>query len=1410
MSVQAVRYNGNLDGSDYEILPVRAGQTINQWLDESGLRKLLGQQPTVVELNGDQLYERDYDYVLCVDDHVALKVLAQGPLAAVPLLVWQIAAVTVVALVLQGMTEPDLPVTADQKEGSPLYSTSVKGNRYRPDTKGALLYGTTRIVPDFSQSPFSVFDAEDQQHYYMKFRVCRGKALVDLSTAEFSDTPLSNFSDYQIEQILPGEKSLIVPAQVIISDAVSDIEMEDDFTSAYVVCGVGERVNRLEVDVQAPQLYKQDREDATLRLYTVEIDFQYQEIDDNGDAVGDWLSLGSVSLSNDDRTGVRRTFGFDVGVGRYQVRSRRLTEKNDSTYVQDTVRWIGLKGFEQDDTVSDCTEIALVLRSSDQVGNRALTNFSVVASKILPTWSLEHGWDEGAQTNHFAWALADLCRAEYAGRRADSHYKLNQLAEFAARPDLAKAEFNAYFDTEGVSVWDALEHAGMPGRVKTIDYAGQYWFVRDEQQPLSVQKFTMRNIVADSYRKSSPNFVTESADSVIVKFRDKAANWEWYNDGDGLLCKVPESPGLEPREVTLFGVDDATEAKKLGMWLAAQSAYRRRHPRWQTGNEGRIPFFGSQVSLSHFLLGEEGREQISGDIFEKDVANSELLLSEPVPEGLIDPHIIFRDNMGRPSAAFKVELVGDDRFKIKVLPIDDGGSGIFPDWTQVRTGDSREEDTHFSLGDGPTFLDLVKITKASRSGDKVSLQGYVDDPRVYLLSEDVTPPDVYSPPGKPSLVPVVRNLEVDLVGSVAAPVVLLSWEGDNCDYYEIEISDDGITYRPYGNKVISTSVEIRPEPGHYYFRVHGYNILRGQPAVIDVITADVANSVPPAPTDLALREPFTGPTLKLQWSGATTRHLVSVLVGGVEQYFTVLDAGDEWNYSATLAQEFGVGRSFTVRVFSIGENTIVSTDYAEINVSNPAPAILNNLSVTPVGEFAQIRFDLPTDTDFKGISVWTGDSAGFSIGVGSQVIARSFDPVLSVPIGRDTEKRLVIAAEDEWGASGLNYSGEYAVSGTLITETDISPEAVKSPHVAANQITAVHTFIQQLSAISGDMGELVAGLVKTSASGSAVRVEMDSDGSLPFWIGELAKSGANGHAFYDKDTKTFTFQDPVTGIRLEVQPGGAMPIWLGSGDKLPENSFLNINAATGVMSLRGMQILSDTGEVAFATGTGFSSVDVEWDEINGRPLTLSDLNSGEGSKLSGIASNATRNTGALSHLNNIPNGTYVANGIMNTLHLAGQAVTFKASSYDATERVQNWGRTTATGWKTLDSFYVLTTGSPLEFEVGLDLYPLVTEQYADPDPFYRLEVQLIVNGAVVRKATMPAYFGGDTDNGYEGFDAGDRLSHYQAKSFSASAQPPAGNRLCYIRARMVKASGDTGSCLLYWRYTHMKALETKR
>src|SRR5690606_10473662 len=284
---------------------------------------------------------------------------------------------------------------------------------------------------------------------------------------------------------------------------------------------------------------------------------------------------------------------------------------------------------------------------------------------------------------------------------------------------------------------------------------------------------------------------------------------------------------------------------------------------------GRIPFYGSKIAISHYLLGVEGVAQVSGDIVDFDGADQLRLAERVTGYGFTDPHIVLIDLDGQPMPPHAVTIIDD--FTVQVH--DDPISGP-PDWTQVRF-DPGYKEPMFIIGDGANYVTESKVTKVERSGDgEVRIEAFVDDPRVYLYGDTVDPPPSVVIPGPQTAAPVLSELVAHVGGTVDAPVVTLSWALQNADRTDIEVSDDGgATWEALGRGfTLGTSIEDRPPPGDYVYRLAAVNLFRGPWVSVQVSTQAAEYSAPLPPENLALREPFTGPVLKLGWESGSYRH----------------------------------------------------------------------------------------------------------------------------------------------------------------------------------------------------------------------------------------------------------------------------------------------------------------------------------------------------------------------------------------------------------------------------------------------------------------------------------------------------------------------------------------------------------
>lgn len=1219
-------FKNSLYSDQCESIAVKPGVSLRDWLETSGYWARMLENPIVVYVNGEAILEKDYGMILADGDIVELQQYPRG-VAAVKVLTWVYYAIVIVtAIYVLTMPEPGIPEAADVKEGSPTYSISVRGNRYRPDTAGPILYGTLRIVPDFDQPPFSTFDANNDQTLHMLFRVTQGLADINLASITFEDTPLSNFQGYELEVIEPGAAPTLFPVGVVESNDLSNLEILDGFTAAYVANDVATLITKIAVDFTSPSIANQDKTSGELLSYSVSFEVQAQLINDSGVALGGWVVLGVEALTGASNDAIRRTFEYAVDAGRYQVRVRRVTPKNESQYVRDNITWAGLKGFIYDpDNISPSTRLAISVRASEQIGNRALSDMSVICSRKLPAWNSSTGWGLPALTNSIGWAMADLCRNSYAGNRSDLNYDLERLAQLDAQLTPAGHEFNAYFDSQGITVWEALVKAGTAGRITPIDKGGFYTFVRDEFQSQAVQAFTMRNIVRGSFSIEHQGVLEETADSIIVKIQDKAND---YRNRE-IVCALPDSPALNPRKIDLFGVTDATRAKELGMFMAACNRYRRKLTPFETGIEGRIPFFGSKIAISHFLLGQEGVKQLSGDIVDYDGVDKIRISEKIKPSDYADPHIVMVDLDGKPMPAYPINVIND--YVVQVV-----GD---VDWTQIQIAPNYKNPM-FVIGSGQTYVTESKVLKIQRNGASVKIEAFVDDPRVYIFGDDVVPPPDITIPGPQTAAPVISELQAHVGGSVDAPLVTLSWNIKNADRTDVQFSGDGgVNFFPIGSGfTLDNQLQHKPQPGNYIYRVAAVNLFRGPWVQVSVDTTTSAFNPPLPPTNLALREAFTGPYLRLQWDSDSYRHFIEVLVSGVLKYTETVE-GEQWDLWGNLAQEYGIGRAFTVRVYAVGENGKTSLTAASINVSNPAPAQLNNLVVTPLLGQVVITFDWPAGTDIEGINVWKSNANNFVPGAANLSINKSRDPVLKVPVGEAEVAYIRVAAVDNWGESGLNISGQFTVTGKSVdTEaiqaeldalqlelaylendlidanaeinalngkfpvgaTDIQDDAISTPKLTANAVTAqkiaaLAVVAEKIAAMAVTAEKIAVGAVSADKI-AANAVTAEKIAALAITAAKIAANTITADKMQISQLSAITadlglvtagtFQTTSgTTPRVVISSSGSFPFWIGNGAL--------VNTANGIMYMDNAGNLVYKGTLSIQVGD--SGQHVEYD-----------------------------------------------------------------------------------------------------------------------------------------------------------------------------------------------------------------------
>ena len=228
-------------------------------------------------------------------------------------------------------------------ESSPTYSVNAQGNSARIGEVIPVQYGRHRCYPDFAASPYLEY-AGNEQYLYELF--CIGLGEYEITDIRIEDTAITNFEEVETQIINPGQPLTLFPANVETSDEVSGQELETNATVGPFVANVaGTTANRLAVDVVCSRgLYYVDDKG---RMNTMSVTFRVdaRPIDDIGAATGDWVTLGTHTISGATSTPQRRSFGYDVANGRYEVQVTRLDAKNTDTRAGHEIDWTGLKAL---------------------------------------------------------------------------------------------------------------------------------------------------------------------------------------------------------------------------------------------------------------------------------------------------------------------------------------------------------------------------------------------------------------------------------------------------------------------------------------------------------------------------------------------------------------------------------------------------------------------------------------------------------------------------------------------------------------------------------------------------------------------------------------------------------------------------------------------------------------------------------------------------------------------------------------------------------------------------------------------------------------------------------------------------------------------------------------------------------
>jgi hypothetical protein len=1011
---------------------VESGSSVLHWLENSEGSRTIDcvfendkwvsfYCPTIIQINGESILQKDYESTIIKGNDVVTLVTVIGTELVILVIAIVISvAVSVIVAKKNANVATQPRGIGSTPEAAPTFTLAGQQNRIKLGQAIPSHFGTVKNWPDYAARPYNEYEGNNQYQYSL---YCLGQGSYQASDFRIEDTAIASYQEVEVEIYLPDEPVTLFRDAVITSREVASVELfgvnEPEYTGnvgPFIVNDSFTQIDRLSVDMTLPKGLYKTATDGSLRIQTLAWLIEYQQIDDNGDAVGDWEELNATAYSFAYVSPYRSTHSINVPLGRYQVRGARTTNKNLANSSGNDLYWESVRGFFPNVlNYGDVTIIAVKALATNNLNDNSRSIFNLRQTRMLPIYNIDsQEWSERVPTTNPVDAIIQIFKAPYGGNYPDAFLNLTNL--IAIRNKLAEAgsQFNYSFEN-ATNVWDAGRLALSTGRCVPLLNGSSLSAAIDEQESIPHAIFTPDNIIKDSFvweirfRKENDN------DGLEIEFVDDRT-WKPRT----LLCTVDGEAGLSPRRAKLKGVTDANLAYREGLYLRAKEVFQKESFTFSTGLEGHIPSLNSLIGIVHDLP----KWGSSGFLVAKQGNSFALDRTVAMEEGLIY-EIGFNAKDGTFLGPYLVETQAGDNDTVIC-------ASAIPDDSFFSRG-ANQLNVAFVFGIQNKSMKLARVVSLTpKVNNEIKVVCVTNEDRIYNYDTETAPALPVTNTRVINDLPVLSGLRVEaLAGQVDR--IKVSWnpaegfpEFGGYINYRVEISYNNedwtledatflhsstVDYIPPNLIYIRVSVTKNNVVGPYSY----YTGFGGNPTVPDEVTG------------LKLGTPFVGNFVYLEWEHAeqAAQYLITIkdendnVIRIIEYSYTII-----YNYTAAQALiDFGAIPRRTMK-FSVGAFNPLGTTPAttELTVSNPKPEQLRNLSIALLQNLTTtyeilVTFEPSPDTDLFEYVVWGDDVEGFD-SHDSLIIYNGLLNTISISIpkaGLGDTYYIKAAALDLWG-----------------------------------------------------------------------------------------------------------------------------------------------------------------------------------------------------------------------------------------------------------------------------------------------------------------------------------------------------------------------------------------------------------
>jgi hypothetical protein len=568
----------------------------------------------------------------------------------------------------------------------------------------------------------------------------------------------------------------------------------DGWIGPFAVCPPGYRVTKYEFDIIWPRgLYKLSNKGGVKSMST-SIQVQVREWINDIQYVD--FSPETITFSAATTTPQRKTYTrSNINVARYELRFRRVDEKDMSTRSGHEVVLEGVRGYlDLQPDFGNVTLLAIRARASNNLNDRSQQQFSVIATRKLQVLQSDGTFSTDlVPTRSIVAAFADVFRSNYGARLADQFLDIERLLQLEDIYESRNEHFDWIF-RDPITVWEAAQTIATVGRAVPLLQASTVSLKRDAPLTVPVAMFNSDNIIKDSFEWEVKLWEPQDHDSVAIEYIEPATGYR----EETVTVALPGGTTDNPKTVKVAGVTDRNHAFRMGLFLLAQERYLRENVSFETGMEGFLPSFGDLILVSHDVP-KWGAGGYVVHAVQHSVTDWTLWLSQPVEfsESSAQHVIWLRNKQGRPMGPFAAYQTDDPKqinVRLTVIESDFLLGGI-------------NEPMLFLFGVLGQETKYLKVTSIEPSaGERVKITGVVDNPIVHSF-DDLTAPPLEVPlfvVNTPDVPPAVTGIRVSFVDTTQL-VVMISWLPiPSATYYVVQMSVDNsswfapvTTNRPY-------------------------------------------------------------------------------------------------------------------------------------------------------------------------------------------------------------------------------------------------------------------------------------------------------------------------------------------------------------------------------------------------------------------------------------------------------------------------------------------------------------------------------------------------------------------------------------------------------------------------------------